>query len=194
MSSDVKVQKQLNRNLCVGLILLGVVSFYDEEEIAKDSFLKHIKNALDSKHNPLKNGTKKEILSANEIHTKKLMSITHDLKKRKRIIDDFKRAARSIYAKRAYFNEHTKISDSAFEELGKNMPDDYSVSASAMLFALLRKNSEVVKWYKINTKKVAIQQKIDMKNNGFTMSSSRFIDTLLQNMDNQIENHVFAEE
>ena len=188
MSDTIKYQ--INRNLCVGLLLSVIISHYTEDEIKKDLFLKHIRKLLDSKNFPLSIGTKQEIQNANKEYMEKIAKLTTSPKKKKEIAHKFKIATLSIYKKDFIFQKHSDIVNKTFAAQEHNINEEYAVSASGMLFALLRKNEDVVKWYKFSKKKIAVYAKMDLKANTHTMRSSVFINALLDELDAQIEEHV----
>jgi len=181
------IEVDINRNLCVGLSLLGIIAHYDEKEISKDPLLKNIRNMLKKKHTLVKNGTKSEMMGANELYARRAIDKEHDVKKRQKIADNYKNLNRKIFRMQQTFNAHSAIADKTFLQLEGLLKDNFTVSASSMIFAILRKNEEMVKWYKFNVRKIEKKQELDMKNNPHMFRSSLFVTKLLEYLDANIE-------
>ena len=179
--------KDINRKLCVGLILSVLIEHYTKEEQKKEPLLFHIKKILENKNEPLCLGTVQERKNANKFYMEELAKLARTQDKKDEIALNYKKAVLSIHRKGLIYNAHVEIVNNAFSCVEHHISKEFAVSASGMIFAILRKNEDVTKWYKFNKKKIEKNVKEDMKVNKYTIRSSKFVNMLLAEVDAQID-------
>ena len=152
---------QINKNLCVGMFILGALGYYTNEELQKDKHLQYVAMTLRKKHFSLKNGSAKDRITIN---------------------------AREILKRRAIWELHAHIADDAWNEATRKFPPTNAISITMLIFALLQKRPDVKKYYAFNDKKM--QAYIDVlpeKNHSF--SSLRTASKMLEMLDFQIAHY-----
>jgi len=185
---------EINRDLCIGQMVLGMMSHFDNDEIIKYNDLQYIAKILKKKNFALKNGTEKERYFANESFVMlKLKAVSKNKKKQKAILDESIKSKIAIENKLLRWSEHGKITDlawmKAIEKIDKN---NYITILSAIL-AVLRKNPQTVKFYSFSPKKLEQIQKAQSLKDAYIFSSSRATTHLLDALDVEIAQYNFRQ-
>lgn len=152
----------INKNLLVGMLLLGVMSHYDKEEVVKDKDLNYIAATLKKKHWSLKHGTPKMIMQpAKHIAEFKLL---HE-----------------------NWLSHARLADNAWKNTEQTLKIE--ITTTALLMALLRKEPKAKKYYGFNTNKLSKYVNNSAHKDNYLFTSSKVATALLENLDLEIEKY-----
>jgi hypothetical protein len=180
-----KVKKvEIDRRFCVGLFILGVLGHYSSSEIAKDSGLRYIAEVLRKKHFELKNGTVEMRTWASPSYVNK--QIKRNPKKRDEYIKKGQRAVAKRIEVVNRWTVHSRVADNAWIKATYRFDKNNAITTNQLIFALLRKNPDVLKWYKFNPKKIESILKPRPNTDNYIIQSSRVATALLEELDAEI--------
>ena len=175
----------LNKDLLVGMFVLGVLSHYGFEEIQKDKGINYIAMTLRKKHFDLKNGNADVRLWSEQEYVKK--QIKRNPKRRVEYIKKSQKAFSKRIELRNSWEVHAKISDSAWKKATLKFNADNAITTNQLLSALLRKNDSTVKWYSFNKKKIdKILHPNPNRKDNYIMASSRVATALMNELESEI--------
>lgn len=149
----------INRKLCVGMFILGALSHYDNEEVVKYKSIQYVASTLKKKHFPIRNGTAKQ---------------------------RFQKDIKALLKQKVIWENHASISDSAWKKATDDFSQDNSITVSALILAILRKEESTLEWYGFNKKKLEKYQQSSEFKNIHIFSSSRVATKLLSHLDSEI--------
>lgn len=152
----------INRNLLVGMLLLGVMSHYDKDEVIQDKDLNYIAATLKKKHWSLKHGTPKMRMQPSK-YVKQFKALHED------------------------WLAHARISDTAWKNTELELKIE--ITTTALLMALLRKEEKAKKYYGFNDKKLLKYVNNSKHKDSYLFTSSKTATALLKNLDLEIEKY-----
>jgi len=158
----------LNRNLLVGLFIVGAMSHYDADEVIKYADIQYIAKALKKKNFEIKNGPAK--MRANPRQYAKQLSVIQ-----------------------MNWHMHTKISDQAWANTIEKFPATNAITVTGLILALLRKEPQMFKYYGFNKKKIDKFQTAEGSEKRLMFSSLKVASSLLNLLDAEIAHYNYRE-
>ena len=173
----------IERNLCVGLFILGALGHYNAEEVAKHKPIQYIAQVLHKKHFAIKNGTAEDRLWKNRSFV--MDKVRSSPKNREKFIAKGERAVLNSFNRENKWMAHANVADTTWVKASKSFKADNTITVNQLILALLRKEPKAMKWYGFNQKKLdkyadSLNQKTHF------IASSRVAGKLLEELDAEI--------
>lgn len=174
---------EIDRRLCVSLMLVGGLSNYTTQEVQKYKDINYMLMTLQKKNFALRNGTAEQRLWANKSYA--LDQIKKSPKKKEQFLKKHKKAILGLVDVHNNFITHSKIADSAWKLASKKFPSTNAITVNQLVLALLRKDEPTMKYYNFNKKKLEKFAKSGIQGSHI-FSSSRVATTLLEELSSEI--------
>jgi len=153
---------KIDKRLCVGMMILGALGYYTNEEIVKDTHLQYISKTLRKKHFNIKNGSAKDRLKMN---------------------------MQSLIKHKAIWELHAHISDDAWNKACGKFNNTNHITVTSLIYALIKKNPDVQKFYGFTDKKLKEYYDSSAYRSQHTFASMRTASTLLEMLDFEIAHY-----
>jgi hypothetical protein len=147
---------EIDRRLCVGMLLVGALGYYDNKEIAQDKSLEYIASKLRKRNFTIKNGSAK---------------------------DRFNRNSKALMRSKAIFDIHAHIADDAWNAACMKFGATNEISVSALIYFLIKKNPDVQKFYEFNPKELEKFYKSNINKSTHSFSSMRTASKIMEMLD-----------
>ena len=170
----------IDRRLCVGQYLIGVLGYYTDAELMVDSGMNYIAMTLRKKHFNIKNSTPIVRMWSKPQYVAK--QIQKQPKKREEILAKSARMTQKSIDDMNRWVQHSLIADEAWKEACDSFPETNAISTNQLIGAIFRKNPDIVSWYGFNQKKI---DKI-LAGDKYIFASSRVATSLLKKLDETI--------
>jgi len=179
----------IDRNLCVGMMIVGTLGHYDATEIMKWKSLQYIAATLRKKNFSIKNGSSEDRVWADADYVRKQM---HSQPKKAQKIQE--RGIKAVTRATERYNRwvtHSKIADDAWVRAANSFPATNAITTSALILALINKSPELKKFYGFNQKKLdKFRNSSEFKDLHF-IASGRVASKLLEFLDEEISHYNF---
>jgi len=170
--------------------MVGLLGYYDKDEIQKYKDIQYIAKLLRVKHFDMKNGKAADRLLNDKGY---IAQKTHKLSDKKK--EEFEKkviaAVNRIVTSRDNFVLHGNIADKAFKRASNNFPSTNGITITATILALLRKTPSAMKHYKFNQKNIDKINNANKNEKTLIFSSSRVATELLKCLDEEIAHYYF---
>jgi hypothetical protein len=153
---------KIDKRLCVGMIILGALGYYSNEEMIKDKHLQYIAKTLRKRHFDIKNGSAKDRLIRNVLEIQK---------------------------HKAIWELHAHISDNAWNNACTKFNDKNYITVTSLIFAIIKKSPDVQKFYGFTDKKLKEYYDSSAYKAQHTFASMRVASTLLEMLDFEIAHY-----
>lgn len=182
----------INRDLCVGLFILGVLAHYTKEEMLQYKDISYIASTLTKKHFNIKNGDENIRMwnNINYVQTK-IKETKGRINLLERVKIRHEKAIISYANIRNNWTAHTHIANEAWKRAADFFSSDNAITTTQLIIALLRKSESTKKYYKYNDKKLDKFSKTGMYVGTHIFSSSRVATKLLSTLDEEIAHFQF---
>jgi hypothetical protein len=183
---------KIDRDFCIGLFILGILAHYNADEVSKDKGISYIALQLRKRHFELKNGSVEVRQWINEEYVKNLLKKTKKVKKREELVSKHTKAINKMVATRDRWLTHSAIANKAWKKACDKFPSNNPVTTNQLIFALVRKNESVSKFYSFNKKKIeAILKPDPNRSDNYILKSNMVANALLDELDSQIAYYNF---
>ena len=180
---DIVRVDEIDRRLCVALMLVGGLSHYTPQEVQKYKDINYMLMTLQKKNFVLRNGTAEQRLWANQSYA--LEQIKKSPNKREQFMKKHTKAIHDLVVVHNNFIAHSKIADTAWRLASKKFPSTNAITVNQLVLALLRKDEPTMKYYGFNKKKLEKFAKSGVQGSHI-FSSSRVATTLLDELSSEI--------
>jgi len=184
---EVNTNIEIDRNLAVGMFVIGAMSHYTAEEISMHKDINYIMDIMRKKHFGIKNGTTETRMWS------KPMFVRNEIKKNPRKAEQFvKKGDKAIIDSLQASNNwtiHSEIANKAWTEASNLFNKKNAISVNQLVSAILRKSPKTFSWYKFNQKKVDKFTKSGECANTHIFSSSKVASKLLEILDFEIAHY-----
>ena len=172
---------KIDKNLCVGLMLVGVLYYFDKDEIARDKHLQYIASVLQKKNFVLKNGTAKHRF----LSTKKPINMAE--------ASMVLRAIKELEIVHMKWDAHVKIANTAWENAQKIFDESNVVTTTDLISILLDKNPQTKKYYGFNEKSISAFKNSSQHKGKYIFRSTRAVNEIMRQLDEEIERYLSSE-
>jgi hypothetical protein len=172
--------KTIDKRLVTGIFVLGVLGYFDSDEVARDSSLQYIAKQLRRKHFELKNGNPKDRLFKNPEYAKKYVMRS---RKRLKAMKTVEEALTRCDSNALNWLVHSEIADLSWRGATAQFTAKNEISTTDLILALFRKSPETQKFYGISDKHLEKYDKGRTEKRIF--ASSRVASKLLEELDIQ---------
>ena len=180
--AQIKKEIVIDRRICIGIFIVGAISFYEKDEIMKHKAIGYVLKVLKKKNFSLKNGRVEDNLWSNAEYVRNQLRINP--KKAKEITRKFEQAVRNKTKTENRWTAHIEIANNAWMKATKKFSENNAITTNQLVLALLRKDEATMKFYGFNAKK--LKAFAGKGTNGYIFSSSRVASTLLEILDQEI--------
>lgn len=167
---------KIDDRICIGQMLVGTMSHYSNDDVLKNDDLQYIAKTLKKINYQLKNGSAKdraEVIRAQKIKNKKLFDVSLN----------------KIALARSTWDIHSHIADDAWNDAVKKLPSHTMFSAIGLIYFLLKKRKDVLKFYSFDEKRLESIFELSDGKSTHSFQSMRTSSALLKSLEYRIANY-----
>lgn len=176
---------EVNRDLCVGMLIMGILGHYQKEDIINTKSIQYIAKTIKKKNFTFKHGESSDRKWVESDHRKKMLKAAKTQEAKMKVVSQYDKAYERLVEVQKDWFENSKIAIEAWEDAYR-MSEKQEITASGYIVALLRKEPSVVKFYGLSEKKIKNfkESSSDDKTHGFrsSVAATKVLDLLGKNI------------